>query len=74
MIWAAKTRITFGDLVHNLLRDTRSSCDKQGQRLKSFRKELLPTVLNTIPSIPYHLYKKLYDTEYCRRQRKRPRF
>ncbi len=63
VIWAAKTRITFGDLVHNLLRDTRTSCDEQWQRLRFYqsfyhpRQGSLPAVLNAMPSITEYVYK-----------------
>ena len=63
VIWAAKTRITFGDLVYNLLRDTRTSYDQQWQRLSFYqsfyhpRQESLPTVLNAMPSITEYVYK-----------------
>ncbi len=63
VIWAAKTRITFGDLVYTLLRDTRTSRDEQSQRLKFYqsfyhpREESLPTVLSAMPSTTDYVYK-----------------
>ena len=63
VIWAAKTRISFGDLDYNLLRDTRTGSDEQWQRLKFYqsfyhpREESLPTVLNAMPSATDYVYK-----------------